>query len=219
MGKYVYLSHPLSLDTPNYGGGNDVRISSVRTIATGDSCNMQRWDISNHAGTHIDAPRHFYDGGETLDAYPPEFWLCNSVGILHLPLTPARWITPEDITGIPTGIEGLLIKTGFQSRRKEAAYAIDNPGLSAELALSLRERFPALKFVGMDFISISRFTDRLGGRAAHKAFLDPARPILPIEDMDLSPLRLDTTIQRLWVVPVRVAGADGAPVTVFAELA
>lgn len=219
MGKTVYLSHSLAADTPSYGGAGEIRIGIEKSLRAGDSCNTQRWDISNHAGTHIDAPRHFYEDGQTVDSFPPEHWICHGVAVLHLPLAAPRWIGPEDIKGIPSDIDCLLVKTGFQSRRKEAAYATDNPGLSAELAFMLRNAFPALRFVGMDFISVSRFTDRHGGRAAHKAFLDPARPILPIEDMDLSSLRAGAGIHRLWVVPVRVAGADGAPVTVFAELA
>lgn len=220
MGKYVYLSHPLSADTPGYGGvAGAVKIGIEKSIRAGDSCNNQRWEISNHAGTHIDAPRHFYDNGKTVDVFPPEFWVCHNVAVLHLPLSASRWVGPEDVTGMPVNIDCLLIKTGFQNKRKDAAYTADNPGLPAELAFSLRKTFPALKFVGMDFISISRFTDRAGGRAAHKAFLDPARPILPIEDMDLSPLKPESAVHRLWIAPVRVAAADGAPVTVFAELA
>lgn len=218
-GKMIYLSHPLSGSTPGYGGTHEVVIRREKEIRQGASCNMQRWDFSNHSGTHLDAPRHFFDEGMTVDAFPPDYWVCGKVGVLFLPLQESRWIGPEDMgTALDPAIECLLIKTGFQRHRETASYGTGNPGLSAELALMLRRSYPRLKFVGMDFISVSRFRDREGGRAAHRAFLNPASPIMPIEDMNLAPLQPETKISRLSIVPLRVENADGAPVTVIAEL-
>jgi len=30
--------------------------------------------ICNHAGTHIDVPKHFFNSGKSLSDYPASFW-------------------------------------------------------------------------------------------------------------------------------------------------
>ena len=133
-----------------------------------------------------------------------------------------RFVEPLDLEGIvDQDTDCILVKTGSQKYRDSEAYFKDNPGLSPELGIWLRNRFPSVKFIGMDFISVSRFSHREQGRKAHSEFLKPVppgKPILPIEDMDLSQISEDVKIQNVWIFPLRVDGADGAPVTVVAEL-
>lgn len=222
MALSLFLSHPLNDRTPAYGGTMPVRIMRDKSINAGDSSNTQKWEMPNHIGTHVDAPLHFINEGRGIVSYPPEFWICRRVVLAHIPLDTPRWITESDITmPLPRDVECLLIRTGFQRWRGMPQYTDDNPGLSPELAVWLRGRFPELRFIGMDFISLSRFTDRERGRVAHREFLRPGpsgSPILPIEDMDLAGLSSTSAIRRLSLFPVRVDGADGAPVTVVAEL-
>lgn len=218
----IYLSHVVSESTPVYGGGVGAKIVRNRAIEQGDGCNTQLWELPNHVGTHIDAPRHFFADGPTIDSYPPEFWICNNVAFVTIHLEAARWIGVEDMRGkFRMDADCLIIKTGFQKWRGGDVYCLDNPGLSAGLAEWLRENCPNLRFIGMDFISVSRFSDREGGRAAHREFLNPpltGNPILPVEDMDLSLLHDGQRIDSILLVPVRVAATDGSPVTVIAEI-
>ncbi len=219
---FTYLSHPLASDTPAYGGtSNAFTIQSTKSLSKGDSCNTSDWSFSNHLGTHIDAPFHFFQHGKTITDYPAKFWNFNNTCIIDLPLEEGRWITWEDISDkIDLTADLLLIKTGFGLRRQEQIYWENNPGLDAELGQHLREKCSKLKAVGFDFISLSRWQDRAGGRAAHRAFLDPngtKEPILLIEDMDLQPLDNDVKLASVWIVPLRVDGSDGAPVTVIAQ--
>ena len=141
---------------------------------------------------------------------------------MHLPIDEGRWINWEDIKiSVKGNFELMLIKTGFCDRRKEREYWENNPGLNSDLGLLLRRRFPCLKAVGFDFISVSRWQDRDEGRKAHKAFLDPegeGLPILIIEDMDLSQLSESQELSSVLVVPLRTADSNGAPVTVIADI-
>ena len=41
----------------------------------GDSSNVSTLHMSAHAGTHVDAPRHFFDDGAGADALPLEMLL------------------------------------------------------------------------------------------------------------------------------------------------
>ena len=39
----------------------------LRSIAQGDDSNLTAFSMCAHNGTHVDAPRHFADGGKTVD--------------------------------------------------------------------------------------------------------------------------------------------------------
>lgn len=39
----------------------------VQSIPNGDICNLTRFSMCAHNGTHVDAPFHFIDGGKTID--------------------------------------------------------------------------------------------------------------------------------------------------------
>lgn len=218
----VYLSHSLSEQTPVYGGETGIIIQRVKQISKGDSSNTQKWTLSNHIGTHVDAPRHFFESAPTIVSYSADYWICGKISVVYCPMDIPRFVEPFDLErAVGPDTDCILIKTGFQKYRDSEVYFKDGPGLSPEFGVWLRDRFPSVKFIGMDFISVSRFPYREQGRKAHAEFLrpvPPGRPILPIEDMDLSQVWKDVKIQNVWIFPLRVDGADGAPVTVVAEL-
>ena len=217
----IYLSHILSLDTPTYGDGEGgLQIQRVRSLLREESCNASHWSFSNHLGTHIDAPHHFFQTGKTITDYPADFWEFKRVQVIDLPIEQGRWIIWKDLQGqLKDSTELLLIKTGFGNRRDKQEYWENNPGLHAELGLQLRENYPNIKVIGFDFLSVSRWQDRSGGREAHQAFLNPdgpGHPILLIEDMDLRAVHQKSDLSSVIVLPLRVEGTGGAPVTVIA---
>jgi kynurenine formamidase len=219
--KQVYLSHFLGPDTPFYGGDGAFHVEKLRSMEQGDSCNACRWSFPNHAGTHIDLPRHFVADGTCMNDYPADYWVFKNVGVIDISeIQPGFAIGPEllDNTAIAQDVELLLLKTGFGRHRSTAAYWQENPVVRSELADYLRGRFPLLRALGFDTISIASWTDRLTGREAHRAFLGGERPILLIEDMDLEPLDAKTALSRITVAPLLVREADASPCTVMAEV-
>ena len=218
----IFLSYPLSESTPAYGGAKEtIKIKSTHCICDGASNNSGRWSFPNHSGTHIDAPRHFDDTGKTVSDYPASFWFFDKVSLVDLSLVSGRWITWDDVKDqIAEDAEIALIKTGFCDRRNDDVYWSANPGISEALGHSLRQHCPNLRMIGFDFISVSRWEDRMGGRLAHHALLDTVgegSPILPIEDMDLTAVGPNNVPDRLIVAPMVVQDADGGPATVIAE--
>jgi arylformamidase len=217
----VYLSHFLGEDTPFYGGDGRFLVERLRSMASGDPCNTSRWSFPNHCGTHIDLPRHFVDDGMCVSDYSPDFWVFNKVGVADIPgVQPGFVLCPESLDGCPVAqdTELLLLKTGFGSFRATSAYWQENPVFLPEIADYLRRRFPSLRAFGFDTISVSSWTDRATGRAAHQRFLGGERPILLIEDMNLAAIHAAATVCRVTVAPMLVAGADAAPCTVIAEV-
>ena len=221
MNKWIYLSYPLSSRTPVYGGGDTFKTREEKRIEKGNSCNTQYWCFPNHLGTHIDFPKHFIPGGKTTLDYPAEFWVFDFSLILDIsPVSHCAIIQTEDIPFVnaPEKTDLLIIKTGFSLRRKEDVYCRNNPGFGPEVANFLRERFPRIRALGFDSISLSSFAHRETGRKAHKAFLDHSRPILLLEDMNLSMVDGHLKLKRIIVSPLRVEDADASPCTVFAEV-
>lgn len=217
----LYLSHFLSNETPCYAGNKeDVKIEKASCICSGDSSNSMRISIKNHVGTHVDLPRHFDEGGRTLNDFEPQEFFFKELVVIDVPILSARLIEIDDIKSHLESAalcDFLIIRTGYEKLRDTNRYWNDNPGVSPEVGKFLRKNYPSIKAIGFDFISLSSFKYRPLGRVAHKEFLveeNEGNPILIVEDMKLS--GLNEQYKKAMVIPMLVDGADGAPVTVIA---
>ena len=213
-----YLSYYISNETPLYGNGKGIHFSPDKEMIKGDSCNTINLAFPNHSGTHIDFPYHFNPEGKTINDYPAEYWQFDQVKMADLTgkVGDGQIISPELFNDLENSdIDLLLIKTGYGEYRGTDRYTITPPGLSADLAPYFRQKYPKLRCVGMDLISVSSYSNRSEGRKAHHAFLNPDKggPILLIEDM-----KLDTNgpFNKVIVAPLLIDNADGAPCTVLA---
>ncbi|HEX9590262.1 MAG TPA: cyclase family protein, partial [Bradyrhizobium sp.] len=94
--------------------------------------------MPDHAGTHIDAPRHFDKTGQPISEYPLENCIVPGICIDLRHIAPRAEITPSDLeaavekAGVPVPKGGtVLLCTGHHERtfpRKE--YATDNSGVN-----------------------------------------------------------------------------------------
>ncbi len=221
MSHWLYLSYPINTNTPVYGDADPFSSIAVRSINNGDTCNTQKWTMTNHLGTHIDFPRHFVNLGKTFNHYTPEFWVCRVICVVDIsPVLPEAMITPDQLhlEALPYDLELLLIKTGFSKYRQMSSYVQKNPAFSPHIAFELRRQCPQLRIVGLDSISLSSWTNRSLGREAHRAFLDGSNPILILEDLDLSKVDQKTVFLQVFIAPLAVSDADAAPCLILAEV-
>lgn len=213
----LWLSHVLSEDTPNYGGGKGLSINRERNLSAGDSCNASRYDLPNHLGSHVDSPLHFIHDGKSVDEYLPGDWVFSFPFLVDIEVESAKLISPADLDhalgGVETDCDLLLIRTGFERFRGTTRYWKEGPGLSATLAPILIAMFPRLKAIGVDFISVSSFQHRPAGRDAHRALLGNGLRLF--EDLHLAEIR--HSLRRVIALPLRVKRGDGAPCTVIGE--
>lgn len=218
----LFLSHPYSTETPSYGNRDMFKVTTNSSIRSGETANSSCWVFTNnHIGTHVDVPFHFNDNGKKVADYNANDWFFSNVVLIDVPCEEAILISENEIKkfDIDLDVEILLIRSGFEKNRKINNYWNDNPGLSPDLAQFLRKKFPKLRCIGFDFISITSWKFRKEGRESHKAFLSPnenKKPILAIEDMSLKNIK--TKIDWLVVAPIIVEDGNGAPVTVIANL-
>ena len=215
-----YLSYPLIASMPVYGGNADLGLKPVKSIVKGDSANTWRFCLENHWGTHVDCPNHFFTKGQKPVDYPPDFWVFRRPQIIQIQASPGQIITQENFpSDLDSETDLLLFQSGWWKFRGDDVYTKHNPGLHPDVGTWLRAHFPAVRAVGMDWISISSFEHRDIGRDAHRAFLDPdgeGHPILIIEDMNLSGDL--SNLKQVWVAPLRIEGIDSASCTVVGFL-
>jgi len=212
----ILLSYPLSEETPLYGNGKGIELKPDKQQCIGDSCNTMKFP--NHAGTHIDTPRHFSETGKCITDFPPEFWIFNKVEVADVSgkIKDNQLITVEILPDFHhEEPELLLIKTGYGKFRGTDRYTITPPGVSSDIAYFLREKYPSVRSIGMDLISVSSFSNRDEGRLAHREFLCPdnGESILIIEDMKLD---FQGFLKKVLISPIFVTDGDGSPVTVLA---
>ena len=214
----LWLSYPLSPETPAYGGGDGLQVLPLTAISRGDTANTLLLTLPNHLGTHVDVPIHFFEGAQDLTSYGASDWIFTAPLLVDVETCNGDLVVPEHLpVDLPGDTDLLLIRTGHGENRGKDSYWRSGPGLAPELGLWLRAEFPLIRAVGMDLISVTTRSNRDAGRAAHRAFLDPegvGSPLLLIEDMALE----DCPGKLEWVIvsPLRTVGADGAPVTVWA---
>ena len=61
--KLIDVSVPIDATLPSYPGNTPFSLEAVKRIAQGASSNVSTLHMSAHTGTHVDAPRHFFDSG------------------------------------------------------------------------------------------------------------------------------------------------------------
>jgi len=216
----ILLSHIINSETPTYGNRDKFISEEISCVSDGASANSSKWIFtSNHLGTHIDMPKHFFDEGLTLTDLPIDFWYSDKIQLIDIPCSKAKLIDIKDLNvEINMDTEVLLIRTGYEKYRKIEKYWNDNPGLNFSFGVWLRKNRPNVKIIGFDFISLTSWKLVNEGKKAHQVFLDPqdeGNPICIIEDMAL--YKINFKIKLIIVSPLFVKSANGGPVTVFAQ--
>lgn len=201
-GGWIDLTIPLSPETPVWPGDPPVEREPVSSIADGDTANVTRLTLGSHAGTHMDAPRHFLDGGRTIDELPRDA----TVGpCLVIDTGEAEVIEPDDL--LPHGLlqgERVLLRTRNSARAwHQGPFDGTFVHLSTAAATHLAE--VGVRCVGIDHLSVAGFEKN--ERAVHEALLGAG--VWIIEGLDLS--AVPEGRYELVCLPLRLLGGDGAP--------
>lgn len=217
----IFLSHILDTDTPTYGNRNKFSVEKKSDISNGDIANDSCINTTVHIGTHIDMPYHFYEDGQTIEDYQADFWKFEKV--LFLDINPRDLIIKDEIIEKlkkidDIGYEILVVKTGICDIRDTEKFWNENYGFHPDVYDYLISKFPNIRVLGFDSISVSSFSNRLLGRESHKRFLNPKKPILLLEDMDLKKINKNTNLKEIIIAPLRISKCDGLPCTVFGVL-
>ena len=144
---YHDISLNLSEETARWINSAPYELTERRRTSKGDSANTSAVNMSVHAGTHLDAPFHFIDGGVTIDEMPVEAFIGPT---LVCQVDADKYITREHVEAIPLqGDTKVLFKTRNSKLLHEAEYVADFAAFSVEAAEALVSR--GVRLVGLDY--------------------------------------------------------------------
>jgi kynurenine formamidase len=211
----VDLSHPLADDTPVYPGDPVARFEPATTIAE-HGYNVLHVRMGSQTGTHVDAPFHFLEDGARIDELPLDLFLAPAVVADVRGTAPHTAITWADLAPVADRLAPgrmLILHTGWDAHWGTDAY-FDHPFLDGDAA----ERIVAagVRTIGLDALSLDETV--LGGEppagfAAHFAVLGAGGVI--VENLT-NLTAIGSSDPVVSVLPLLLAGADGAPVRAVA---
>jgi arylformamidase len=203
--KLIDVSVPLDQNIPVYPGNTPFTIEPVKRMSRGDSSNVSTLHMSAHAGTHVDAPRHFFDGGPGAEALPLEL-LCGRARVIEMSSSRGG-IGPDELQEHDLSADlRVLIKTYNSRLWASRDFHPDYVGVTEGGARYLVER--GVKVVGVDYLSVEQF--KKPGAPAHHVLLGAGTIV--IEGLNL--LTVPPGVYEMICLPLRVVGADGAPARV-----
>jgi kynurenine formamidase len=191
-----------------------------------------RFIAAEHGGTHLDAPRHFAEHGQTVDQIPLERLVGPAARInvtQQCAADPDYRVTVEDLESWElfngTSLEDriVLIYTGFgkhwpdrekylgtAEQGREAVAKLHFPGLDPSAADWLVKK-RHIRLIGIDTASIDHGQSR--DFATHVRLARDNVPILEnVANLD----RLPPDGYTLMALPMKIAGGSGAPCRVVA---
>lgn len=172
----------------------------------GDQVKVSRWTLGSHAGTHVDAPRHYSAGPGTVDALDPELLVgpCRILDVTGDALITAEVLARHDLRGVTR----LLLHTRNSLRRQADLTTFDPDfiGLDAGAARVLLDA--GIRLLGVDGPSVEPYA---GDGTVHGRLL--AAGVIIIESLNLNDVPAGD--YTLICAPLPLHGADGAPARVF----
>jgi arylformamidase len=208
------ITRTLTPRTAVFPGDTPVTITPTMQMCAGGSCNVTAIAMSAHAGTHVDAPRHYSNDAAGIEAVP-----------LEVLIGPARVISP--------GQGGAIRTADLQRTLRPAGSATDagHAPLPARLLIHTRASHIAddiwdagfawftpeaadwlgaqgLRLIGTDAPSVDPADSK--DLPAHKAFL--RHGVIIVENLCLRDV--PDGDYELIALPLKIAGNDAAPARV-----
>jgi arylformamidase len=184
---------------PIYPGNPKVEFE----VYKGETSTHTRVSLGTHTGTHVDAPKHVFENGKSVDALNLEdcYGECRVIDVSTLS---GESITRKSIASykVEPG-ERILFKTRNSLRPFDTFYE-DFVYLDGDMSEWLAHM--PIRLVGVDYLSVKK----KGGidNRPHTAFLEKNIPIF--EGLDLS--RVDEGVYTFVGLPMKYEGLDGSPV-------
>jgi kynurenine formamidase len=207
--RIVDLSHTVSPSTQVYPGDPAPVFTPHATIG-GDGYNLLHVAMGSQTGTHVDAPRHIRDDGDSVDRLPPTAFVGRGV-VLDVRgragrgelIGPDAWDEADFCSG-----DIALVHTGWSEHFGTDEY-FHHPALSADACRWLLDR--GVRTVGIDAPSIDPTGDE--ELAAHHVIAD-AGGVICENLTNLASIDFPDPLVNL--LPIPLEGADGAPVRAVA---
>lgn len=212
--RAIDLTHYLDRTTPVFPGDPPIAIDvieSTRDVRPDGqrALNSSRVTLGVHAGTHMDAPFHFFEDGRTIDQIAldqcvgPAVLVKLANGLRNGQIVPGHFAAYREQL---QQLRKVIVHTGWSEKWGKPEYFTDHPVFTCEAAEFLVRC--GVQLVGVDFPSVDR-----PPFPAHLAFLGSGTLI--VENLtNLAAIPGD--VFQLVVLPLKITGRDGSPVRAIA---
>jgi len=203
--RLVDVSVPLQSGIATYPGNPEFELQPIKRVAAGGSSNTSRLVMGTHTGTHVDAPRHFFDAAAGVDGLALDL-LIGRARVIDMPHRGGITDTHLAEAELGDDVRVLLRTPNSALWNSGEGFQEDYTYLTEQAARYLVEQ--GVKVVGIDYLSVEEF--KKPGAPAHRALL--GENVVIIEGLNLS--EAEPGPYEMYCLPLRVAGADGAPARV-----
>jgi arylformamidase len=169
-----------------YPGDPEAKLRTFKSISYGDGYNLNKLETGLHNGTHVDAPLHFFDDGDSIESLDLETFI-GPCAVIETP--------PGILTGAM--VEKLFPRVCDRVLLKGKGRTFLHSSAASEIA------FRGCKLLGIDSPSIEK-VDSDG--SAHRFLLGEGVALL--EGLDLTNAREGEYF--LAAQPVYIGGAEAA---------
>lgn len=204
-----------------------VRWKAERTVvgdtSAGDLFQVTTMVLNCHSFTHVDARKHYFGDGPTIEATPLEDVVGDAAVIDLMDAQPNEAIGPDKLSPrfghVRTG-DKILFKSGWDQKRsfRTKEFWLDAPYLTREAALFLKDR--GVTTIAYDFPQDYVIRLLLHGEVrpieehvTHDILLRAGVNMIEYV-VNTSSLKSDRVL--LSAAPLKIPGADGAPARVYA---
>jgi arylformamidase len=203
--KLLDVSVPLAAGLATYPGNPKFEMQPLSRIAGGDVANVSRLVMGTHTGTHVDAPRHFFDDGGGVDGLPLDL-LIGRARVVQIDRRGGIGSEELAAAGLREDLR-VLLKTSNSALWNGEGFHTDYTHLTEAGARYLVDQ--GVKVVGIDYLSVEQFEKP--GAPAHRALL--SQGVVIIEALNLA--EVEPGMYEMYCLPLRVVGGDGAPARVI----
>ena len=76
--RIIDLTHPITDSIPVYFPWHPPTVIEQTADYQRNQCVVHRLSIGTHTGTHVDAPRHIFEGMHSIDEYDLNLWYADA---------------------------------------------------------------------------------------------------------------------------------------------
>jgi len=202
--EYIDLSYEINEKTQMYPGLFKPKICKDKVIEN-DGVNIKRLSIITHTGTHIDAPRHFYKNGMTIDKLPLNKFVGEAAYLDFSNTELGSVISIKEIIKFNDLIQSndiIILNTGIYKKYSTDEFNTEYPTITIEVANWLVKKNIAT------FATDATSVDIDGENIIHKILLASNIPIIE----NLTNLNKITRERVKFIaLPLKIDEGDGSP--------
>ncbi len=205
--QWIDATLPIRTNMISWPSDPRVEVLEYKSMRKGSSSNVSLLSLGSHSGTHIDAPRHFFDDGVTIDEMPLDT-MVGFARVIEIKDHDVICVQELKSKGIRSGERVLFRTRNSKISWKQRGFCKKFVHLTLAAAEYLVVR--RVRMVGVDCFSVGGY-GQPDGKAVHKALL--GNGIWIVEGLDLT--QVIPGSYDILCMSLRIYQGDASPARVL----